>query len=149
MAKYDALSDIQVVDLGTLALSGTTPAVSAYVDMTGFQACTVIVRNNTVTDAGTASGFTATLQESAATTASTAATVAAADAVNGVRTVVVTSDSADDSLAGVMGYVGSARYVGVSVTGTSGTDAGCTVLAILSRPASAKTTTVGTKVART
>ncbi len=149
MAKYDAKTDTQIVDLGTLALSGTTPAVSAYVDTAGFQACTIYIRNNTVTDAGTAAGFTATLQDTDATTAVSAASVTAANSVDGVVTVVVTSDTADDSMAGVLGYVGGKRYVGVSVVGTSGTDAGVVVFAVLSRPASAKTVAIGAKVART
>lgn len=149
MAAFDQLSETQVVDLGTLALSGTTPAVSAYVDTRGFHACTIIVRNNTVTDAGTAAGFTATLQETDATTAASAASVAAADAVNGAVTIAVTSDDADDSTAGAFGYVGGKRYAGVSVTGTSGTNADVTILAVLTRPAIGPATTVGTKVART
>lgn len=149
MASFDQLSDTQIVDLGTLALSGTTPAVTAYVDTRGFNACTIIMRNNTVTDAGTVAGFTATLQHTDATTAASAASVAAADTVNGVVTLTVTDDAADDALAGAMGYVGRKRYVGVSVVGTTGTSAGVTVLAVLTRPASAPATTVGTKVART
>lgn len=149
MASIDQLNEIQVVDLGTLTLSGTTPAVSAYVDTRGFESCTILIRNNTVTDAGTASGFTATLQETDATTAVSAASVAAADAVNAAVTVAVTSDSADDSMAGVLGYVGGKRYAGISVTGTSGTDADVSVIAVLGRPAIAPTTTIGTKVART
>lgn len=149
MAKFDGKSDTQVVDLGTLALSGTTPAVSAWVDTRGYQACTIIVRNNTVTDAGTTAGFTATLQDSDLTTAASAASVAASGSPDGIVTVTVTSDSADDSTAGVMGYVGNKRYVGVSVVGTTGTDAGVTILAVLTRPASAKVTSVGAKVART
>lgn len=149
MAKFDMLNDIQVVDLGTLTLSGTTPAASAYVDMRGFESATFIVRNNTITDAGTASGFTATLQESADTTAAAAATVATADAVNAANTVTVTDDDADDAVAGVMGYIGDERYAGVSVVGTSGTNADVTVIAILGHAHLAPTTTIGTKVART
>jgi len=149
MAQFDQLSDTQVVDLGTLTLSGATPAVSAWVDTQAFGACTIVLRNNTVTDAGTTAGFTATLQESDVVTAASAATVAAADAVGGAVTVAVTSDAADDALAGVLGYVGGKRYVGISITGTTGTNADVTVLAVLTRPSSAPTTAIGTSVART
>lgn len=149
MAKYDGKSEIQVVDLGTLTLSGVTPAASAYVDTQGFEAVSFVIRNNTVTDAGTAAGFTATLQASADTAAASAAPAATTDAPDGVVTVVVTSDAADDSTAGVLGYIGTSRYAGISITGTTATDADVTVLAILSRPHVTPTTAVGTKVART
>lgn len=149
MAKFDMLNNVQVVDLGTLTLSGATPAVSAYVDMRGFESATFVVRNNTVTDAGDAGGFTATLQESADTAAASAGTVATGDAVNAANTVTVTLDTADDQLAGVLGYIGEDRYAGISITGTTGTDADVTVIAILGNPHSAPTTTIGTKVART
>jgi hypothetical protein len=145
----DMLHNKQVVDLGTLTLSGTTPATSAYVDLKGYDACTIIVRNNTITDAGTAAGFTVTLQESADTTGAGAGTVATTDTPNGTNTVTVTSDTADDSVAGGMGYIGDDRYVGVSAVGTTGTDADITILAVLNKPHKAKTTLVGTKVART
>lgn len=145
----DMISNKQVVDLGTLALSGTTPATSAYVDLKGFDACTIVVRNNTITDAGTAAGFTITLQESEDTTGAGAGTVATTDTPNGTNTVTVTDDAADDSVAGGMGYIGTNRYVGVSAVGTTGTDAGITILAILNKPHKAKTTFVGTEVART
>lgn len=145
----DMLSNKQVVHLGNLALSGTTPATSAYVDLRGYDACTIVVVNNTVTDAGTAAGFTVTLQESEDTAGSSAGTVAAADTVDGNNTVDVTSDSADDAIGGGMGYRGNKRYVGVSAVGTSGTNADISILAILNKPHRAETTFVGTKVART
>lgn len=145
----DMISNKQMVHLGNLALSGTTPAASSYVDLKGFDACTIVVVNNTITDAGTTSGFTATLQESADTTAAAASTVATSDTVGGANTITVTSDSADNAIAGAIGYKGNERYVGISVTGTTGTDADVSVFAILNKPHRAPTTFAGTAVART
>lgn len=145
----DMVSNIQMVHLGNVAVSGVTPAVSAYVDVRDFDGCTIVVVNNTVTDAGTADGYTITLQESADTTAAAAATVAATEEVNGTVTVAVTSDSADNSVAGKFGYLGTERYVGITVTGTSGSDADISVYAVLGKPHVAPTTFIGTAVART
>jgi len=145
----DNLSNCQVVHLGNVTVSGTTPAVSSYVDLQGYGACTLAVIANTVTDAGTAAGFTVTLQESADTTAAAAGTVATTDTVDGSNTVTVTSDAADNTNAGGMGYVGDSRYVGISVTGTTGSDADISIVAILGKPSAAATTFIGTAVART
>lgn len=149
MAKFDILNDMQVVHLGNLALSGTTPATSAYVDLQGFEGCDILVINNTVTDAGTTAGFTVTLQESADTAAASAGTVATADAVNAANTVTVTSDSADNAIGGVMGYIGGERYVGVSAVGTTGTNADVSIVAVLGKAHLAPPTLIGTAVART
>lgn len=145
----DMISNKQVVHLGNLSLSGTTPAASAWVDTRGFDAATIIMVNNTVTDAGDANGFTATAQHSDETAASSAAAIAAADSVNGTTTIAVTSDGADDVLAGGIGYKGSKRYVRLNVVGTTGTNADVSVLAILNVPHRTATTFNGTKVAAT
>lgn len=145
----DMISNKQVVHLGNVAVSGTTPATSNYVDLRGFDACTIIVANNTVTDAGTASGYTVTLQESADTAGASATTVAAADTVGGANTITVTSDSADNAIAGGIGYRGGQRYAGITVTGTTGSDADISVYAVLNKPHRAPTTFIGTAVART
>ncbi len=145
----DMINNKQVVHLGNLTLSGTTPAASAYVDLQGFDACSIVLAANTVTDAGTAAGFTVTLQESADTTAAAAGTVATAAEVNGTVTVAETSDSSDNSVIGGFGYIGGERYVGVSATGTTGTDADLSIYAVLNVPHRAKTTFIGTAVART
>lgn len=145
----DMINNKQLVHLGNLTLSGVTPAASSYVDLQGFDACDIVMVSNTITDAGTVAGFTATLQESVDTTAAAATSVATTDAVNGVVTITVTSDTADDSVAGAVGYVGGERYVGVSVTGTTLTDADVSIFAVLNKPHRAPTTLVGTAVART
>lgn len=145
----DNVSNTQMVHLGNVSVSGTTPATSAYVDLLGFQAATIVVVNNTVTDAGTASGYTVTLQESADTTDAAASTVATTDTVGGANTVTVTSDGADNAIAGQFGYVGTERYAGITVTGTTGSDADISVYAILGKPSRAPTTFIGTAVTRT
>lgn len=146
---FDGLNQKQVVHLGNLALSGTTPAASAYVDTRGFSKVTIIVINNTITDAGTASGFTVTLQESADTTAAAAASVVAADAVNDTLTLTETADANDDDVLGSFGYIGDARYVGVSAVGTTGTNADISVIAVLESAHTQPPTLIGTAVART
>lgn len=145
----DMLRNKQVVHLGNLSLSGTTPAASAWVDVRGFDACTLVLVNNTITDAGTADGFTATVQHSDTTAAADAAAIVAADSVNGSIDIDVTSDTADDSVAGGIGYRGSKRYVRMNVVGTTGTNADVSVVAVLNKPHRAATTFVGTKVAAT
>lgn len=145
----DMLSNKQVVHLGNLSLSGTTPAASSWVDVRGFDACTLVLVNNTVTDAGTADGFTATMQHGDDSTAAGAAAVVAADSVDGNISVQVTADAADDAIGGGLGYKGSKRYVRFNVVGTTGTDADVSVVAILNKPHRAETTFKGTAVAAT
>jgi hypothetical protein len=144
----DCQSNTQVVHLGNLTLSGTTPATSDYVDVRDFNGCEIVAVANTITDAGTVDGFTVTLQESADTTGAGAATVAVLESVDGV-TLQATDDAADDAVIGGMGYLGTSRYVGVSAVGTTGTDADISIFAILGKPHVAPTTFVGTSVART
>ena len=145
----DMISNKTVVHLGNVVLSGTSAATSAYVDLRGYDACTIVVAANTVTDAGTASGFTVTLQESADTAGASAASCVAADTTDGTITITNTSDSADNSVLGGFGYRGGERYVGITAVGTTGTDADLSVYAVLNKPHRAPTTFVGTAVART
>lgn len=145
----DMLNNKQVVHLGNLTLSGTTPAASAWVDLQGFDACTIMMVANTVTDAGTASGFTATLQEGDDSTAAGATAVAAADCVDGTQTITVTSDAADNTVAGAVGYKGSKQYARLNVVGTTLTDADVSIIAVLNKPHRAATTLLGTSVAAT
>jgi hypothetical protein len=145
----DMLRNKQVVHLGNLSLSGTTPAASSWVDVQGFDAATIVLVNNTITDAGTTAGFTATVQHGDDSTAAGAAAIVAADSVDGAISVTVTSDTADNSVAGGVGYRGSKRYVRMNVVGTTGTDADVSVIAILNKPHRAETTFVGTAVAAT
>jgi len=141
----DNKNNTQYVNLGSLTLSGTTPGLTGYLDTRGFGAASIMLVNGTITDAGTAAGFTATLQDSADTSGSSAAT--ATETVDG-GTITVTDDTDDDVVAGVVGYAGSDRYIGLTVTGTSGTAAVVTAIGVLSKPSRAKTTVVGAVVAR-
>lgn len=149
MAQRGMKANLQMVHLGKLTLSGTTPAASAWVDTRGFNACTMVLKTNTVTDAGTASGFSTEMQDGADTTAAGAAAVADSE-MNGTESdLTVTSDGDDDKVIGALDYTGSKRYVRFNVTGTSGTNAEVEVYALLGEPASAEATFVGTSVAAT
>jgi hypothetical protein len=142
----DGISNTQYVNLGSLTLSGVTPGLSGYLDVSGFDTASIMVVNGAITDAGTAAGFTATLQESVDTAAASAIT--ATDTVNG-GTVTVISDAADNVVAGIVGYSGTERYIGVSVTGTTGTDAVVTLIGVLGKPKAAPVAPAGAVVART
>jgi len=145
----DMLRNKQVVHLGNLTLSGTTPAASAWVDMRGFDACTIVMINNTITDAGDTDGFTATAQHSDTTAAADAAAIVAADSVDGSVAIQVTANDADDAIAGGIGYKGNSRYLRLNAVGTTGTNADVSVVAVLNKPHRAATTFVGTSVAAT
>jgi len=146
----DMISNKQVVHLGNVTISGDTPAASSWVDLRGFDAATLVLINNTITDAGTPTGgFTATLQESDTTAASAATTVPVASTVGGANTIQVLDNDADDSIAGGIGYNGGSRYIRFNVVGTTNSDADVSVVAILNKPHRAETTFVGTKVAAT
>jgi hypothetical protein len=144
----DMLSNTQMVDLGVVSLSGTTPAASAWVDTLGYDAATLVLVTNTVTVAGT-SGFTATAQHSDTTVGGDAAAIVAADSVAGPISVAVTLDTADNVIAGAVGYKGSKRYVRFNVVGTTNTNASARVFAMLNMPARAPATFIGASVAAT
>ena len=145
----DMKSNVQMVFLGTVTVSGTTPAASAWVDTRGFDASVIVLKTNTVTDAGTTDGFTATVQHSDLTTAASAAAIVAADSTDGVISLQVTADSADNAIIGAVDYRGSKRYVRFNIGGTTASDATVDVYAALDMPHRAKTTFVGTSVAAT
>lgn len=144
----DFISTVQSVDLTTDTLSGTTPNASAWLDTLGFDAASIEVWTNTVTVAGVA-GFTATLQHSDLITDVSAVAVPAAETVNGVNAVTVSSDAADNVLAGAIGYLGNKRYVRVNYVGTTNTNASVRTVGRMSRPHRAPTTYIGTAVAAT
>jgi hypothetical protein len=145
----DMLSNKQVVLIGTVTLSGTTPGATSWVDIRGFDACTLVLVTDTVTDAGDASGFTFTAQHSDTTAASAAAAIDATDSVSGAIALSVTADADDNKVIGGIGYNGNKRYLRMRGVGTTGTDATVKVLAILNKPHRAETTFVGTAVAAT
>jgi hypothetical protein len=143
------ISNKSMVLLGTVTLSGTTPGATSWVDTRGFDACTIVLATDTVTDAGTAAGFTFTAQHSDTTAAADAAAIAAADSVNGTIALTVTADTDDNKLIGGIGYKGSKRYVRMNGVGTTGTDATVKVYAVLNKPHRAATTFLGAAVSAT
>jgi len=61
----------------------------------------------------------------------------------------VTADGADNAIAGWIGYVGSKRYVRVTGTGTTGSDADVSVIGIASALSTEPRSAAGTAVAAT
>lgn len=145
----DIKSNSQIVHLGAITLSGTTPGASAWVDTRGFDAAMIVLHTNTVTDAGTASGFTFTAQHSDLTTAASATALVAAETTDGTIALTVTADADDNKLIGAVGYRGAKRYLRLNGVGTTGTDATVAVYAVLQKAAQAPATFVGTSVAAT
>ena len=130
MANMDKLTEKQVAHGVSATLSGTTPATGNIVDMDGFDSLTYALQTGAVTDAGTSAGFTMKLQHSETTTGADFADCVAADMVGGVLTLAVTDDADDSVAVGMLGYIGTKRYVRAVVTGTTGTDAVVNAVAI-------------------
>jgi len=149
MPQRDGKNGIQPVHLGNVALSGTTAASSAWMDTLEADMATLIIVNNTVTDAGAAAGYSFVLEESDTTAAADATTVSAAQTVGVAADLSVTADGSDDAIAGWIGYVGSKRYVRVTGTGTTGTSADVSVIGIAAALSTEPRSTAGTAVAAT
>lgn len=123
---FDAKNALNFVRMGGATLSGTTPSNTSLVDMQGFEALTVLLTTGTVTDAGTASGFTLKLQHSDTTVAGDFVDCTSDHIIPtsaGAITLTVTADTDDDKAIGTIGYRGGKRYVRAVVTGTTLTDA--------------------------
>jgi len=149
MPQRDGLSRKQAVHLGNLSLSGTTPASSDWLDTRGVNSALLIPISNTVTDAGAAAGYVFEVEESD-TTADADATAVASTQLVGLETdLTVTADGDDNSLAGGISYIGSKRYVRMTVTGSTGTDADVTVIGVVEKLDYEPKTFVGTAVAAT
>ena len=145
----DNISNSQTVDMGNYTLSGVTPNATAWVDTRGFSAASIELLTAAVTDAGTAAGFTSTMQHSDTTAAADAVDVVAAETTNGVISLTVTSDADDNKAIGVLGYNGSKRYDRLNSIGTSGTNAVVRTIGRLGKPHRAPTTYIGASVAAT
>ena len=145
----DLIANTVTVDLSTDTLSGVTPNQSTWVDVRDFNAAAIELFTGAVTDAGTAAGFTATLQHSDTTASADAVNVPVIETTNGVNSLTVTDDASDNLLIGVLGYNGNKRYLRFNYVGTSGTDAVVRTVARLGKPDKAPTTYVGTAVAAT
>lgn len=148
----DLISNMTILRGAPQTLSGTTPNASALIDRRGYDALTVYLENDAVTDAGDASGYTMRLQHSDSTAAGTFVDVPAAGllaGLNGATTVQVTADTADNVLAGGVGYVGGLRYVRAVITGSTGTNAIVNIIGVLGKPHRAPVAIVGATTAAT
>ena len=148
----DMISNQTILRGAPHTLSGVTANNSALIDRRGYSSVTVYLATDAVTDAGTAAGFTMKLQHSYTTLGTDFVDVPAAGLVAGLSgstTVTVTLDTADNVIAGGVGYVAGKRYVRGVVTGTTGTDAIVNVLAVLGKPSQAPATIVGATTAAT
>jgi hypothetical protein len=148
----DMISNQTILRGAPQTLSGVTANNSALIDRRGYSSVTVYLATDAVTDAGTSAGFTMKLQHSDTTVGTDFVDVPAAGLVAGLSgstTVTVTLDTADNVIAGGVGYVAGKRYVRGVVTGTTGTDAIVNVLAVLGKPSQAPATIVGATTAAT
>lgn len=149
MSQRDLKSMLSITHLGALAVSGTTPIASDWVDLQGSDAVVLTLDTGTVTDAGTASGISVVMEESDTTADADATEVAAAEILGSLSDLTITADGDDDKLINGVGYVGNARYVRLKATGTTGSDAELIVRAITSCHSVQPPTFVGTSVAAT
>lgn len=143
MALFDIKSDLTAAVGINATLSGTTAAEGNIVDLKGYDAVTFMFITGTVTDAGTADGFTIKLQESDTTADADFTDVATADHSG---TLAVTDDTADTAPIGQIRYTGGKRYVRAVATGTTGTNATVSGIAVLGKahygPADATTANI-------
>ena len=123
MAVFDTRNDAEYGMGLSATLSRTTKAEGDWIDIQGWQSVTFSVGTGTVTDAGTASGFSFQVEEGDDTTDAGATAVADADLVGTEAALTVTADTDDDKLIGSIGYIGSKRYVRMTAVGTTGTNA--------------------------
>lgn len=148
----DLISNMTILRGAPQTLSGTTANNSALVDRRGYDAMTVYLATDAVTDAGDAAGFTMKLQHSDTTAAADFVDVPAAGLIaglGGLTTVTATVDTQDNVIVGGVGYVGGKRYVRAVVTGTTGTNAVVNAVAVMGKPHVAPAAIVGATTAAT
>jgi len=123
MRKFD-ITSISTMAHGVVAtLSGTTPAKGNMMSVDDFGTATFLYATGVVTDAGAAGGFTVEIQESLTTADAGFSAVADADLTRLESALSVTVDTQDGVPIGMIGYLGSEKYVRAVITGTTGTDA--------------------------
>lgn len=149
MAKFDTRNGCEYGVALSATLSGTTKAEGDWIDMQGWQSLTFTVSTGTVTDAGTASGFSFQVEEGDDTTDAGATAVADADLIGVESDLTVTADTDDNKFIGTIGYRGDSRYVRMTAVGTTGTDAAVTVHAIKGHGEAMQTATIDTGTAAT
>lgn len=149
MAKFDERNNKEFGLALSATLSGTTKAEGDWIDMQGFESLTFTVSTGTVTDAGTASGFSFQVEEGDDTTDAGATAVADADLIGLESALTVTDDTDDNVFVGSIGYRGSKRYVRMTAVGTTGTNAVVTAHAIKGHGTSQGTATIDSGTAAT
>jgi hypothetical protein len=133
MAKFDERNGKEYALALSTTLDGTTKAEGTWIDMQGYESLTFVVATGTITDAGTASGFSFQVEEGDTTADASATAVADADLIGTESALTVTDDDTDNTLVGSIGYRGDKRYVRMTATGTTGTDGDVHVVAIKGR----------------
>lgn len=103
------------------------------IDMAGFGACTFVVQVAGVTTADDSNYFTFTLQAGDDSGLSDGATVTAATGLLGSNIVI--DNTNDANKVGMMGYVGSKRYVRLVATETGTASAAWSAVAVQQLPA--------------
>lgn len=131
---FETLRNASRVHLGKVTLNGTAAVASAgCVDLRGAMGCDITLVTGTISDAGTASGYTVKLQHSDTVVGTDFADVAAADTPNGVVSITNAVDADDDKIIGVLGYIGAKRYVRVVATGTTNSAGDVHPIAVLAQ----------------
>jgi len=147
---FDEMNKTTVIHMGLVTLNGTAAVASSLVDMRGYNSLDITVATGTISDAGTASGWTIKMQESDTTVAGDFIDVAAADAINGAVSATRTLDTDDDIVVARLGYVGRKRYVRVVATGTTNSAGAVHPIARLGRSGLARpNTAIGAATAAT
>ncbi|KAB6714324.1 hypothetical protein [Roseobacter sp. TSBP12] len=134
MRKSDIRSLTTIAVAISATLSGTTASVGNIVDVSNFQHVTLAYFTGTVTDAGTAAGFSVEIQESDTTADADFTAVADTDLIGTEAALAVTDDASDTIPVGSVGYIGTKKYVRAVITGTTGTDAAVSGAWILQGP---------------
>ena len=119
----DSKNTMQIAIAISGTLSGTTPLKGNIVDLAKCQSITLITGNGTVTDAGTASGFSFELQHSDTTVDTDFVAVPDTELIGVETDLKVTVDADNNKVVGGIGYVGVKKYLRVVCTGTTGTNA--------------------------
>jgi hypothetical protein len=123
MAQFDERNKCEYGLALSATLSGTTKAEGDWIDMQGFESLTFTVSTGTVSDAGTASGFSFQVEEGDDVTDAGATAVADDDLIGAESDLTVTADGDDNKFIGTIGYRGQKRYVRMTAVGTTGTNA--------------------------
>lgn len=130
----DLKNNIKITSaLKVTTLSGVTPGVPSIVDCLGFDSVTLVVATGNISDAGTVDGIGWELTE-CDTSNGTYTPVGANDLIGEMSDLAILSDTDDDKIIGKIGYRGTKRYLKLTPTGSTGTNATVYAHAILGHP---------------